>query len=201
MTIGIAAVLLVALTACGPKNRKAKHGSGEAEETSSSSGDSKNDHFDTQVEKARVIAPQLSKGAVIVLRFFNPSNNFRASMAFVDKDYPEKKESGRHLVLAEAHGDNDALLATITILHRNWQPGTYQCNEDTMIAFGLNEHWDPTAPDTYLSASPGSSCSIVLQEGKAPGDLEGSIRGVFNTNNGTHKLVIQDGYIYVKQFM
>lgn len=202
LTIAVAAVALVTLStlsACGPKNRNPKY-SGGGEEGNAASGDSKNDHFDAQVGKARVLAPQLAKGSVFVLRFHNPSNNFRASMVFLDKEFPEKKESGRHLVLAEAKGENDALLATVTLLHRNWQPGVYNCDDDTMMAFGLSDHWDPTASDTYVSTQAGSRCTLTLQEGQAPGDLEGSIRGEFVTNSGGHKLVIQDGYIYVKQF-
>lgn len=199
-TIGIAAALLVALTACGPKNRNAKHGGGDEDDTSSSKSDNNNDRFDETVAFAREKAPQAPKGTAVVIRFFNPSNNFKASLLFVDNDDPEKKESGRFLVLAEAKGKNSELLATLTILHRNWQPGSYQCNDDTVIAFGLSDKWDPSAPDSYVSTAPGSHCTLLLQEGKAPGDLEGSIRGEFMTNSGGHKLVIQDGYIYVKQF-
>lgn len=200
--LAFGAVALLTLDACGPKRRGAKHGGGEGEEPAASSGggDAKNDHFDQQVAKARVLAPQLSKGAVVVLRFFNPTNNFRASMIFADRGEPEKKESGRFLVLAEAKGESDALLATVTILHRNWRPGSYQCDNDTMIAFGISDHWDPTATDTYVSSQAGAHCTMSLQEGKAPGDLEGTITGEFVTNAGNHKLVVQSGYIYVKQF-
>ena len=127
-------------------------------------------------------------------------NNSESVMLFVDNEFPEKKESGRFLILGEAKGEKSELLATVTILHRTWQPGTYACNEDTQVAFGLSDHWNPAAEDTYVSWQPGANCQLSLQEGQQPGDLEGSLRGTFVTNAGSHKIEIEAGYLYIKQF-
>lgn len=192
--VAFSAVALLVLDGCG-KKRPVKTG-GEEEPAA----DKGHDKFDAQVALAREHAPKAGKGTAIVLRFFNPTNNFKASMLFVDNELPEKKESGRWLILGEAKGEKSELLATVTILHRNWQPGQFHCDDDTQVAFGISDHWDPQAPDTYVSWQPGAKCNLSLQEGQAPGDLEGSLSGEFVTNAGNHKLVIQDGYIYVKQF-
>jgi hypothetical protein len=190
-----AAMSLLVLDGCGPK-RRGKTAEDDDDKAKSSQS---LDHFDQEVALAREAAPKLAKGTAVVLRFFNATNNFKASMLFLDAEFPEKKESGRFLVLAERK-DHGKLVATITILHRNWQPGQFQCDEDTQVAFGIGDHWEPQAPDTYVSWQPGAHCTLTLQEGQAPGDLEGSIRGEFVNNAGTHKLTIADGYLYMKQF-
>ena len=105
-----------------------------------------------------------------------------------------------HLVLAEAK-NNGELLSTLSILHKNWQPGTYACGDETLIGFALSSSWNPAAPDTYGSWNAGAGCEFELHPSAAvPGDLEGSFRGVFVQNDGNGKLTIQDGYIYVKAF-
>lgn len=193
--LAFTALSLLVLEGCGPKKRGKT-----PDDDDSAASKSSNDKFDQQVALAREHAPKAAKGSAVVLRFFNPTNNFRASMLFVDNEFPEKKESGRFLVLAEAKGASDELLATISLLHRTWQPGQYQCDDDTQVAFGLADHWDPQAPDTYTSWQPGAHCTLLLQEGRAPGDLEGTLRGEFVNNAGSHKLTIADGYLYIKQF-
>lgn len=197
----LAACALLVLDGCGPKRRGPKYGSGNSD-SSSSSGSNKNlDRYDAQVAVVREVFPKETQGAAMVVRFYNPSKNMKLSLVYVDKSQPEfKPKSMSHLVLAEAKNDGE-LLSTMSILHKNWQPGTYACGDETLIGFSLSNTWNPAGPDTYGSWNAGGGCQFELHAAsQSPGDLEGSFRGVFVQNGGGGKLTIQDGYLYVKAF-
>lgn len=201
VTLALASCALLVLDGCGPKRRGPKYGGGGEEETAEG-GEKKNlDNFDEQVATFRANWPSRAQGSVVVVRFFNKGNNLKLSLVYVDKSAPEfKPKSGNHLVLAEAIGKNDELLSTLSILHKNWQPGTYACGEDTLIGFALSNQWNPAAPDTYGSWNTGAGCEFELHPAQTPGDLEGTFRGEFVKNDGTGRLTVMDGYFYVKAF-
>ncbi|MBI2388516.1 MAG: hypothetical protein HYV09_02765 [Deltaproteobacteria bacterium] len=195
--LAFASLALLVLDGCGPKKRGVRH----APDTEEPSEGKNLDNFDESVATFRAQWPSMPQGAVVVVRFFNPSNNLKLSLVYVDKAAPEfKPKSGNHLVLAEAKGKNSELLSTLSILHKHWQPGQYACGDDTLIGFALSSQWNPTAGETYGSWNKGAGCELELHPAAQPGDLEGSFRGVFVKNDGSGALTIQDGYIYVKSF-
>lgn len=197
----LASLCLLVLDGCGPKRRGPKYGGGGEEGMSEGGGEKKNlDRYDEQVQLVREAFPKEVQGSAVVVRFYNASKNLKLSLVYVDKSAPEfKPKSGSHLVLAEAK-NNGELLSTMSILHKNWQPGHYACGDDTLIGFSLSSNWNPAAPDTYGSWNAGGGCEFELHPAATPGDLEGSFRGVFVQNDGNGKLTITDGYLYVKAF-
>lgn len=199
-SLALASCALFVLDGCGPKHRGPKPGGGE--ETSEGGGEKKNlDKFDAQVAYVRENFPKAPQGSAVVVRFYNATKDIKLSLIYFDKDAPEfKPKSGSHLVLALAKNDTGELLSTLSILHKNWQPGHYACGDDTLIGFSLSASWNPAAPDTYGSWNAGGGCEFELHPAQTPGDLEGSFRGVFVQNDGSGKLTIQDGYLYVKAF-
>jgi hypothetical protein len=201
LTLLLATSALLALEGCGPKRRPDYGFSRGGGEEPSATPRKNLDRYDEQVSLVRQAFPKEQHGSAVVARFYNPSKNMKLSLVYVDKSAPEFKPKSRsHLVLAEAK-NNGELLSTMSILHTNWQPGTYSCGNETLIGFALSDKWNPAAPDTYGSWNAGAGCEFELHPSPlVPGDLEGTFRGVFVQNDGGGKLTIQDGYLYVKSF-
>lgn len=195
LALALASSALLALGGCGgPKRRTVSGGEPAA-------GGNKNlDRYDSQVAVVREIFPKETRGSALVVRLYNASKDIKISLVYQDKSAPEyKPKSQSNLVLAEARNGSE-LLSTLSILHKNWQPGRYVCGNDTLIGFSLGAGWDPGGPDTYGSWNGGGGCEFELRPSQlVPGDLEGTFRGVFAQRGGA-KLTIQDGYIYVKAF-
>ena len=126
----IGALALSTLNACGkkPKPRTVVEEEEESSDGSKSGGDDL-DHWDEQYALVKSKAPDLDKGAAVVVRFVNEKKGTKISLVYLTTDAPQYKDQiDSRVLIAKATGKNDKVLSTVTIIVKNWEPGHYPCS-------------------------------------------------------------------------
>lgn len=206
----IGALALTTLDACGRKKPprtvvQEEEDDNEASSKSSKSGGDNLDHWDEQYALVKGKAPDLEKGAAIVVRFVNEKKGTKISLVYLTEEAPQFKEQiGSRVIIAKAKGKNETVLSTVTIIVKKWEAGKYPCSTGPdVVAIGaaISDEWDPKGPETYWTMNDNGTCEVEITSGDKPGDLQAHFHAKLTQNkDASNYLLIDNGYFYVKRF-
>lgn len=169
----------------------------------SSGGSSEFYSFEENMQRIKEKVPTWDNGAGITVNFLNETSGKRLSLVFVDQGPPIFKDQiGLWVVQGKATGNNETL-GHMVIGLQNLAPGRYSgspSSKAVVMSIALTSaNYDGNSPETTWTINEGGWIEMTLQDGRAPGDLEGTFRAKLYSNDTKKFYTVENGYLYINR--